>query len=301
MRYPKFDLATSGIGSWLINGQETSDDTSDYLYDRTADEVQSWGSPICLYCKASLDATEFEDIAADDDEWHNNRCYVLQMCRRCAYWEFQGFEGGNRCMDFSQAILVAAVAAKFLNKLPDGCSEELAQHLRRNPMRWHDLSPTRMETLVTDIFRANYQHSEVIHVGAPGDRGVDILFVDSNGVRWLIQVKRRAKPNKAEGFSTLQSILGTLTLEGERHGMIVSTADHFSSQAKQEVERARQRGYIVELLDKGILDRMIGALLPQMPWQELFAHPSLKHIGEDVQQHFIGRKSDPSQTQLTLF
>ncbi|HVG19010.1 MAG TPA: restriction endonuclease, partial [Blastocatellia bacterium] len=194
----KFDIAAFRADKWFINDQDVDADISKYLYEKTRDdEVKLWDAPICLYCNTSLDATEFEDITDDDKEWHNNQCYLLNFCHRCAYWEFRGYEAGNRCMDSSRVILVSSVAAKFQHKLPDGCSEELAQYLRRNPMHWHDLSPTRMETLVTDIFRANYQHCEAIHVGAPGDRGVDVVFIDSDGIRWLIQVKRRAKLNKA--------------------------------------------------------------------------------------------------------
>ncbi|WP_159078674.1 restriction endonuclease, partial [Klebsiella aerogenes] len=63
-----------------------------------------------------------------------------------------------------------------------------------------------METLVTDIFKANYRHCEVKHVGGPGDLGIDVLFIDDNDTKRLIQVKRREHPKRAEGFSTLQSI-----------------------------------------------------------------------------------------------
>jgi hypothetical protein len=106
-----------------------------------------------------------------------------------------------------------------------------------------------METLVADIFRANYQHSEVMHVGRPGDRGIDVIFIDSACTKWLIQVKRRARVRTSEGFATLQSLLGTMALEGERHGMIVSTAHSFSYQARQAQRRARQQGYVIELYD----------------------------------------------------
>lgn len=296
MRNLKYDIATYRADKWFVNDRDVDTDTSIYLHEKTTDEdVQSWGEPTCLYCSTSLEASEFQDITDDDKDWHNNRCYLLNFCRHCAYWEFRGYEAGNRCMDSSRIVLVSSVTEKFSQILPGGCGEELAQELRRNPMLWHNLSPTRMETLVADIFRANYHHCEVIHVGAPGDRGVDVVFIDGDGTRWLIQVKRRARPNKTEGFSTLQSILGTLTLEGERHGMIVSTADHFSYQAKRESERVRQRGYIVELLDKGILERMIGALLPHNPWRELFTHPSLDYIDADIREHFIIPEGDPAQ------
>lgn len=203
-------------------------------------------------------------------------------------------------MDPVFLMSAASVAAKFSTEVPQGCSEELAQHLRRNPSLWHCLEPARLETLVRDIWKANHRHCEVKHVGGPGDLGVDVLFVDDNERRWLIQVKRRSKANKAEGFSTLQSILGTLALQGERYGIIVSTADYFSYQAKREAENAAKQGFTIKLLDKGILDRMVGALLPRAPWLSLFDHPDVTDVIKDLRANFakpydtigVGRVND---------
>lgn len=298
MRQSLFDIATHETSDWLVNGEPVDEHVGEHLNDKTSLEIPSWGSSACPYCKSTLRPVDFTDVIDGNEVWHNNRLYASQRCARCAYWEFHGTEGGNKCMDSNQTVLVASVAAKFDRGLPDGCSNELAQHLRRNPTLWHHLSPKRMETLVADIFRANYQHSEVLHVGRPGDRGIDVVFIETTGIKWLIQVKRRERANKAEGFATLQNILGTLILEGERHGIIVSTADSFSYQARQAKRKALDQGYVVELYDKGVLDRMIGVLLPQVPWRDLFGHPALEHIADDIRRHFWGPEFDG---QLSLF
>jgi hypothetical protein len=292
MRHSDFDIATHRGAEWLANGEPVDDDVGEHLNSRMPVEISSWGSSACPYCTIPLRAKDFTDVVDGNEIWHNNRLYASQHCERCAYWEFHGNEGGNQCMDPNDTVLVTSVAAKFSASLPEACSGELAQQLRRRPTSWHDLSPKRMETLVADIFRANYQHSEVMHVGRPGDHGIDVIFIDTAGTKWLIQVKRRAHVRTSEGFATLQSLLGTMALEGERHGMIVSTADAFSYQARQAQRRARQQGYVIELYDKGVLDRMIGALLPQVPWHELFGHPSFKHVSDDVRFHFWGPECD---------
>lgn len=49
---------------------------------------------------------------------------------------------------------------------------------------------------------------------------------------------------------------------------------------------------MVELYDKGVLDRMISPLLPEIPWAEIFGHPSLTHISDDVRRHFWGPEFD---------
>ncbi len=148
------------------------------------------------------------------------------------------------------------------------------------------MNPKRLEKLVADVFRANYHHAEAIHVGKPFDQGVDVIFIESNGTRWLVQVKRREQPARPEGFATLQSILGAMALDGSRHGIVVSTADSFSYYAHRARRHAEQQGFVVQFIDKGVLNRMVTPLLPQTPWREIFSRPELSQVAEDVQQHF---------------
>lgn len=187
-----------------------------------------------------------------------------------------------QCMDAPISGMAWSVAARFEAHLPEGCSNELAQALRRDRRVWQSVHPRRFEHFVADVFRANHTGCEVTHVGGPGDGGVDVLFVDDNKRHWLIQVKRRVYPARREPFSTIQSILGTLTLEGERHGMVVTTADAFSYHAKRASARAASRGYMVELIDRGVLDRMLGRLMPIAPWRAVYEHDVFASVAADA-------------------
>lgn len=283
-----YDLATNNEGEWTVNGRFVRTRLQEYLKDRTMSEVESWGSQVCPYCRCALNETAFKDCYDDNDAWHYDRHYVLAFCQRCSHWEFYGFEGGNKCMDIANTLLVASVATKFDKHLPTGCQAELAQALRRDPSRWHALPPNVMERFVADVFKANHRNCEVVHVGGPNDRGIDIIFIDDNQTKWLIQVKRRARPGKAEGFSTLQSVLGTLALAGERHGIIATCADYFSHQARIQAGRALAQGFTVALMDKGVLNRMLGAMIPRSPWTDFFADSSVSNLDEGVRVHFLG-------------
>ena len=285
-----FDLATAWDNDWVINGKRAKSRVREYLNDSVPEQLDYGPSGFCPYCSKTLTHKFYKQFSNKDrgpgDEFLT-RHYFLERCLNCSYWGIKGYEGSMACMDPVFLMSAASVTAKFSTASPHGCSEELAQHLRRKPELWHCLAPTRLETLVADIFKANHKHAEVKHVGGPGDLGVDVLFIDDNSTKWLIQVKRREKPNKAEGFETLQNILGTLALQGERHGIIVSTADHFSFQAKREVKNAAKQGFQIELIDKGILNRMVGPLLPRHPWKEVFMHPELTKMMGDIQNSFL--------------
>lgn len=301
MKSQHFDIAVNRSLEWVVNGHPADDDVSDYLSDHTAFELQNWGQDVCPYCHAHLIERSFEDVVDDNDVWHNNRTYLYRHCENCAYWEFNGAEAGNKCMDAQHAFLLSAIAARFQKGFPPECSGELAQYLRQHPSYWHEIKPRQLEKLVADVFKANYRHAEAIHVGKPYDQGVDVIFIESDGTRWLIQVKRREKPFPAEGFATLQSILGALALDGARHGILVSTADAFSFHARKGQQRAEKQGFIVQMIDKGKLNRMITPLLPETPWREIFGCPDLAHVAKDVQCHFGGPETEGQLSFNNIF
>ena len=110
-------------------------------------------------------------------------------------------------MDSQNAFQLSSVAARFAPTLPEGCSHELAQYLRRRPEHWHAMRPKDLELLVADIFRSNYHDGEVFHVGKPQDRGVDVVFIEANSTKWLVQVKRRENPRLTEQIFELRGLL----------------------------------------------------------------------------------------------
>jgi hypothetical protein len=187
--------------------------------------------------------------------------------------------------------------------IPEGCATELAQYLTSDIRRWDNLSPVALEKLVADVYRSNYKDAEVFHVGRPGDLGVDVLFIDSGMTSWLIQVKRRGS-GKVEGFGTLQSLLGTLVLHGEPHGIVVSTADYFSSVAEQQRLRALQIGYEIHFVDRGKLHRMITPLLPDRPWLSLMDDKMFLGLDDEIREYFKQGTASPLRhdpRQLMLF
>ena len=109
----------------------------------------------------------------------------------------------------------------------------------------------------------------MVHVGKPDDGGVDILFIDSTHEQWLIQVKRRERADSAEGINTIRNLVGAMVLEGAMRGIVVSTADHFTLRAQQAAKRLEKRGLHIELIDKGVLNRMLEPVLPDRPWLEI--------------------------------
>ena len=157
---------------------------------------------------------------------------------------------------------------EYQDRLPYACETELLQYLRLHPASWHALDPKQMELLVAEVFRANYRPSEVLHVGRPDDGGVDVIFVDSDRGKWLVQVKSHAYSSASEGVGTIRNLLGAILLEGALRGVVVPNADHFTYRACEAAGRAQEKGYTIRLIDKGKLNRMLDPLLPCGCWRQ---------------------------------
>lgn len=178
--------------------------------------------------------------------------------------------------------------------LPNGCVSEMCQYIRRNPAWWNSASPLALEVFVADILRANYRSAEVFHVGQPNDGGVDVLFIDAEKHKWLIQVKRRESPTASEGVNTLRNLLGVMVLKESKFGIVVSTADHFSYQAQQGTRKAKELGYTIELYDRGQLNRLLDQQMPDRPWYDV-VHQQLPSMLPVLERRL------PSSFQLPLF
>jgi hypothetical protein len=259
----------------------------------------------CPYCDRTIPIVSFEDDKLDSvrgDEWALCRSYFVASCATCGFWKFLASESTNKCMDAPTSLTAASVVRRFDSPIPPSCAAELAQYLSGERRRWDNLSPKALEILVADIFRANYEGAEVVHVGKPGDLGVDVLFVDSQSDTWLIQVKRR-RSGKVEGFATLQSLLGTLVLHDQVRGIVVSTADYFSACVQKQRENASRLGFTVDLVDRGKLNRLLSPLLPDRPWLEIMEWDCFWKLDNEVKDYFRSNTSSARQNsrQLKLF
>lgn len=229
----------------------------------------------CPHCKHSLRIRDvhIDDIVDGNSTIMFNSDVTLYSCPQCAYWQF--FERNWCHLPFVRTPLITAASSKlseYSPELPEGTASEISKHIRANPTLWNSINPERLERLFASIIRSNYQHCEVIHTGRTGDGGVDVLFIDDNNKKWLVQVKRREKSRSSEGVKTFRNLLGAIFLHEAKYGIFVSTADHFTTAVHDARNQAEHLGVKVELINKGILDRIVGRLLPRKPWLEVLNH-----------------------------
>jgi len=264
MPYDKFRIDQNN--DLFINDQQIIEDKErhtiiEWIYS------DFYGITTCPFCNSNVIRADYFDEEPDDWLYSGEYVFVVE-CQNCGFW--QSYWGGAQEVPGDEEWEGhMSKLSEFPEEMPDGCLQEFAQYLKAHPNHWNEIKPSSLERLVADIFRANYQNSEVIHIGQPNDGGADVLLVDSGNRKWLIQVKRRESPNATEGVSTLRNLLGVLLLKGTKYGMVVSTADHFSYWAFKAKRQALTLGYTVELIDQGRLKRFIEPLLPNRQWVRL--------------------------------
>lgn len=224
----------------------------------------------CPDCGASLYRAQKTENLNEEEGWVAE--ILVAECPHCTFWSVEWYEdlgAGFMGCPTSQWEGAISKVREFNENLPVGCQRELARCLRVKLGLWTQLSPKRMEQLVADIFRANYNPAEVTHVGQPGDGGVDVLMVEADGREWLIQAKRRKSLDATEGVGVVRNVLGAMVIGDKHYAAIVSNADHFTYCAHEAARNAASKGYMIHLIDRGKLDHLIGPLLPVPQWASI--------------------------------
>lgn len=263
-----------------------SGEDEEVIYENPLQDIEN-----CAYCSTQLIKVENETL---DESWH--RDYCLWYCSKCCFWQARIYSAFQACMPPPDNWAYISKLREFDTNLPEGCSAELALHIRQHPDLLHAFDPTRFEKFVADVFRANYTNAEVIHVGGPGDGGVDVLLIDTEKEQWFIQVKRRGPQKPSEEVRTIRELLGAMFVDGVRIGIVVSTVERFSPDAHGLVAKAKKRGVTVHLVNKNIFNRMLDPVLPDRPW----LHP-ISQVDEEISAYLGDQIPSANQPDNQLY
>ena len=280
--YDKFENTSNG---YILHDEVyCNGEVEETFYEDPIQDLES-----CTYCSTEL--LKFENESLQED-WH--RDYCLWYCDKCCFWQARIYSAFRACMPPPDNWAYVSKLREFDGNLPEGCNDELALHIRRHPDLLHSFNPKRFEKFVADVFRANYTNAEVIHVGGSGDGGVDVLLIDTEKEQWFIQVKRRGPQKPSEEVRTIRELLGAMFVDGVRIGIVVSTVERFSPDARGLVAKAKKRGVTVHLVNKGIFNRMLDPVLPDRPWID-----PISEVDEEISSYLADQI--PTNNQLYLF
>lgn len=192
-------------------------------------EKRGW----CPFCDRSTSkvyskASPYNDL--------NTGFYMLTeawSCSSCGWWEMEYLHADDWVYEryIRRAILRSFEPSDI--ELP---VQTLRKYLKEQPNLIYELHPIKMERLVQAVF-GEFFDCEVVHCGKSHDGGIDLILINSEQPS-VIQVKRRAKPDSVESVNTVRNLLGAMLLQQRQHAIVVTTADHFSSEAQQAAKTA---------------------------------------------------------------
>ncbi len=287
---------------WMINGEIVPEEDYRYLVRVIGKRISG-----CPYCGTALSPAEIssdvgglEEYLLRNEEGDGRLLeHSLKVCVKCGFWNAR-CNKGRGSVGLVERSYAAAVKRIFPIDAPKPAINELKEYLRRKPHLMTDIDATVFERLVGDIFKDTWGDVEVIHVGKTNDGGVDLVLIVADNVRWLVQCKRRQSLKATEGVRTVRELLGSLVTEGELKGIVVSTANHFSFEARKLAGNPNlvDTGYEIELCDFGVLKEMMAGSTPgsdidepstgktvvvsaEGPWASFFTNP-WNHTAEDM-------------------
>jgi restriction system protein len=245
----------------------------------------------CPYCKVTLDIQTIERPGG------LMRSFDVRTCSQCGWWDTEQYleedqwpvEGQDKICCSVKSSHKRAILKQFSITAIDVPVASLRNHLATHFDRVTDISPRKMEELVSDIF-ADHLDCEVKHVGGPGDGGIDLLLIRGD-VESAIQVKRRANITKSEPVSSIREFLGAMLLGGHRRGIFVSTAAKFSPPAIDAATKATTSGIVefIELRNAEDIHRMCVSTSKNRPvWEECLTEPvGLSRATEPGRDEFL--------------
>ncbi|VDN46700.1 conserved protein of unknown function [Petrocella atlantisensis] len=205
---------------------------------------------ICPICKLKTYIVYNADSGVTYPEWLDGsyREYEsVKTCPNCGWWEYKFNNTSDAMLDYTrlrEEKFKTAILRKYNVDDKSIPITSLEKYIQKNPEKIYNIHHKKMEELTQSIFREHF-NCDVELVGKTADGGIDLLFVKSDKPS-VVQVKRRTKKDSVESASQIRELLGATLLADSRSCIFVTTADHFSKQAKQHASDAIDKKIVEE-------------------------------------------------------
>lgn len=239
-------------------------DYSDYITERGSKGIVNFvqvdngtalfkHDSVCPFCKKIITSKVYSKSSRDYPDWlfgSFDQSEQVVQCPSCGWWEYKYTNQSDAVVDGISATDIeysSAVLKKYNDDSIEVPVNVLRNYLQKNPDVIYKINPHKMEELVRSVFADYYPSCRVFDFGKTRDGGKDGLLIDDSGRQYIIQVKRRSSQNATEGVEAIRSLIGVAVIEDNISGCIfVSTADHYSRDAKKAAQKA---------VDKEVVER----------------------------------------------
>jgi hypothetical protein len=218
----------------------------------------------CPNCERSteINTTRETSYLTDGDDPCLNRFYQDEIftCKTCGWWSSSSSEStGSDSVDswIEWKTIKYSILKAFSASDKDLPIDTLQSALVNRPGLLYFIHDKKFEELVAAIMEDFYPGCEVTICGRSGDRGIDLIVINSN-TPIAIQVRRRRSSGKVETVYPIREFLGASLLQDYRE-IIYVTSGKFSRGAVTTAKEAVARQLVdrFELVDANRLRSML--------------------------------------------
>lgn len=164
----------------------------------------------------------------------------FRFCPRCGWWDVRtsadhGFFGPRSVEGYHFAVLRDLRDDEEVSI----ATQMLINEIATKPDRIWSISPRQFEEIVASLF-ANTFDCKVELTKQSRDDGRDLICFDSNGGKFIVEVKRYAK-SRSIGVGIVRNLLGAMVLDDVHRGFIVTTST-FSRDAEKLQKKLAAKG-----------------------------------------------------------
>lgn len=234
------------------------------------EKVESTACPLCDHSidKLTLYNDDIESVLGSIERWYWG---TVARCGMCGWWLLRRYRGENFHWTLTESVVYnEGIVYRFDIDLISEPVYALRKRLLHGEATFDRISPREMEVLVGSILR-DYLDAEVVHVGGPGDEGIDLLLV-IGAQRFIVQVKRRLSARKREPVAVVRDLLGTMLVHGVNRGVLATTSHGLSFPARRAAEspHVQKVGLSIDLYNQERLRDILELTdPPEAPWEEI--------------------------------
>lgn len=271
-------LTIGEIMEKILSYREYLLNTEEYILNKETNEIDYKSDMIlqrrdyadCLFCGSKLQYVYHRHDSVAQMRYNIS----IKECPECGWWianndlKEKNIDGYNK-KDYVTSNFYNGIVKKYdINdrKLP---LNVLNDELKRNLLTLNKINPYKLEELVQGIL-SDFFSCEVKWVGGKGDKGIDLVVVESDNPI-LVQIKRRENPDKVEVIKGVREFIGTLYIEGKSRGIYVTTSKKYSKGCKclkEKMLNERKLEYF-DLIDFDRLIAMLHLEKKDRPWSFL--------------------------------
>lgn len=197
---------------------------------------------VCPYCQTPL-ANAYDNFTL----FGHDRSLDYGFCLRCGWWDViyreDDVNGDAEEDSYYHCTLKNLDIPESIEFALSTAINELAQQ----PERIYDIAPRRLEEIIAHLFR-NTLNCSVELTKTTRDGGKDIVCIDSNFGKFVVEIKRYRRSRKI-GVAYIRHLLGVMLIEGYEYGVFVTTSDFTKDALKAQAQLSRMGKWRIDLRD----------------------------------------------------